>query len=148
MRRAHLAGVAALACASCGPPYVARPGVLPEGTVFEEATGPLSYQASTPRDVGRVAPRGEAHGEACQYGIIVPISAASTFFRNPTADDVARIPPLGVVWGEGGYAAAMADAQQSAGGGRLYDVRADLHISSVLGVYVRDCVDVHASIAP
>jgi hypothetical protein len=53
-----------------------------------------------------------------------------------------------VVWGYGGYADAMAEASRDASGRNLYDVRADLHISTVLGVYVRQCVEVHASVAP
>ncbi len=138
----------ALACACCAPPYVARPQVLTTGTIFEHASGPTSYQAPAPRDVGRAAPRGTAYGESCQYGIILPVSLAAVFLSPPASDDVARIPPLGVVWGEGGYADALARADRDAMGGRLYDVRADLHVSSVLGVYVRQCVEVHASIAP
>ncbi len=148
MKLSLLVSTATIACAACGPPYVARPGVLAQGTVFEQASGPLSYRAPAGPDVGRAAPRATAYGESCQYGIILPLSAAATFFSKPTSDDVGRIPPLGVVWGKGGYADAMAQAQRDAVRGRLYDVRADLHVSSVLGIYIRNCVEVHASVAP
>ena len=54
----------------------------------------------------------------------------------------------GVGWGDGGLARAMAKAEQDAGGDVLVDVRADRHFSTVLWIYRRDCVEIHASVAP
>jgi len=148
MRAGLAACSVALALCSCEPPYVARPRVLTSGTVFELASGPTSYRAPGPRDVRRAAPHRNAYGESCQYGVVLPVSLAAAVLSAPASDDVARIPPLGVVWGKGGYADALAEAHRDAAGGMLYDVRADIHFSSVLGVYVRKCVEVHASVAP
>jgi hypothetical protein len=137
MSRALLA-LLAIACAACGPPYAGTPTVLSQGTVFEYATGSLSYQPPTARDVAHATPAGEARGEACQYGIVLPISLVP---------GLQEVPPLGFVWGNGGYGEAVANAQVAAKGGRLFDVRADLHTNAILGVFVRRCLEVHAAVA-
>jgi hypothetical protein len=127
---------------------VARPGVVQSGTVFESAAGPLSYQAPTPRDVAGPAQAARtARGEACQHAIVLPIALAAVFFDKPTSTDLSRVPPLGVAWSDGGYARALAEAHASAPGGVLYNVRADTHVTAVLGVYVRSCLEINADVA-
>jgi hypothetical protein len=54
---------------------------------------------------------------------------------------------IGVAWGDGGYQKAMAAAQAKVPGQRLFDVRADVHVTSVLGVFRRQCLEVHAAAA-
>jgi len=142
------AAIFALTCIACAPQYVARPGVSRAGTVFEQATGALSYQSPTARDVVRTSR--EPHtvrGESCQHAIVLPVAFAATFFQKPTSTDVSRIPPLGVAWGDGGYARALEEARAAAGGAELYDVRADTHVTAILGIYVRSCLEVHAEVA-
>jgi hypothetical protein len=146
--RTAIVVVAATACCACAPAYVARPGVSLAGTVLETATGPLSYQAATPRDAGAATiARRTVRGEACQHAIVLPVASAAVFFGKPTSTDVSRVPPLGVAWGDGGYARALEGARASARGATLYDVRADTHITAILGVYVRSCLEVHAEVA-
>jgi hypothetical protein len=86
-------------------------------------------------------------GESCQHAIVLPITLAAVFLEKPASTDVSRIPPLGVVWGEGGYARAIDEARTSAGGAVLYNVRADTHVTAILGVYVRSCLEINADVA-
>jgi hypothetical protein len=50
-------------------------------------------------------------------------------------------PSFTVGAGDRGYAAAMRKAHE----GPLLDVRADLHATAVLGIWRRDCTEVHAA---
>jgi hypothetical protein len=88
------------------------------GCIYTNVNTPLSYRAPTPNEV-----QGPlnlvARGEACNRAI------------------------LGLVaWGDGGYAAAVADAKQRSGAHLLADVQADASFFNVLFVYSRACTRV------
>lgn len=143
MKRALGIAAAALVAAGCAPPpYHARMGVLVPSPlmVYEGATGPLSHQAPTLRDGTRLV--GETTGEACQSGLALPIGLAGLFTPTPAAPA-----SIGVAWGDGGWSEAMKDAQKKAPGGRLVDVRADLHVTNILFVWRRQCLEIHAAVA-
>lgn len=127
----------------CRPPYMADSGVSKDGSIYQGSTGPLSYASSGLKDGTLVLGR-TVHAEACQQSIVLPIPVGGhTTPRTSSAGFV----PLGVGWGDGGYSRAMAEAAKSAGDGPLVDVRADRHFTTVLWVYRRDCVEIHASVA-
>ena len=143
MRRIAVVAALAIVGVGCMPPYVANPGASRDGTIYQGSTGPLSYQASTLRD-GRALLR-EVRGEACQYSIVLPLPIGGAAV--PDQGSEAGVLQLGVGWGDGGFARAMEDARRDAGGDVLVDVRADRHFTTVLWVYRRNCVEVHASVA-
>lgn len=134
----------ALVLAGCMPPYVANPGVSKDGTLYHGSTGPLSYEAPTLRDGG--ASLRAVSGEACQYSIVLPIPTGGVTV--PDQGKATGVVQLGVGWGNGGYANAMANAEKEARGEPLVDIRADRHFTTVLWIYRRDCVEIHASAAP
>lgn len=113
----------------------ARPALIPTGGIvlFRQSAGPLSFEAPTPRDLppGARSLPGEARGRACQYAINVPLG-------NPL-----RPGSISGAGGDGGYRRALEDLRRArpdlAG---VYDVKADLHVTSVLGVFRRLCVEV------
>jgi hypothetical protein len=135
---------AALLGVGCMPPYVANPGVTKDGTIYHGSTGPLSYQASTLIDAR--APLREVTAQACQYAIVLPLPVGGVTVPDNGANNLGVL-QLGVGWGDGGYARAMAQAEADAAGDVLVDVRVDRHFSTVLWIYRRDCVEIHASAA-
>lgn len=116
------AAVALLVCAGCAGPGLGR--VLGPATIYEDVAAPLAYRADALRG-GR-----EVRGEACQTGLFFPGMPAS------------------VAWGAGGYREAIQQAQAQAPGTLLTDVRADLHVVSVLTIFRRQCVVVTAATLP
>lgn len=138
-----LVAFVALVSLGCRPPYMADPGVSKDGSLYQGSTGPLSYQASSLAD-GTLVIGKTVHAEACQQSIVLPIPLGGMTTPRTSSPGVVT---LGVGWGDGGYARAMAEAEKSAGGGLLVDVRADRHFTTVLWVYRRDCVEVHAAVA-
>lgn len=142
---ATMIAITALIVVGCMPPYVANPGVTKDGTLYQGSTGPLSYQAPTLIDAR--APLREVTAQACQYALVVPLPVGGVTVPNNGASSL-DVLQLGVGWGDGGFARAMAKAEEDAGGDVLVDVRVDRHFSTVLWVYRRDCVEIHASVAP
>lgn len=132
---------AALALLLCAIPagaqtYGARPGLLRMSGIvlFYDVRGPLSAQAMTRRELPAAwRPAGEVRGRGCQHGLSIPLSAS----LRPTS--------LAGAAGDGGYERAVAQIRREhpelAG---LYDLRADVHHLSILGVYRRRCVEVTA----
>jgi len=49
-------------------------------------------------------------------------------------------------WGDGGYAAAVADARAKSGAIQLADVRADVTLFNVLGLYSKACTRLTAKV--
>jgi hypothetical protein len=145
MKRAAAVALLLVGSAACKAPYMARPSVAEGGTIYQGSVGPLSYQAPTPADVTPPAPVREVTAEACQQAIVIPIPIGGV--TTPSDPASAGLTPIGVAWGDGGVARAMASAARDAGDGVLYDVRVDRHFFTVLWVYRRDCVEVHASVA-
>ncbi len=102
--------------------------------LFYDSTGPMSFLSMTPKDVppdARIIP--EVRGVSCQRGLSVPIAASIN------ATDVSG------VYGDGSYAKALLQIQKAnpevAG---IYDVRVDLEVFSILGLYKSTCTIVTA----
>lgn len=130
----------AVACTPIGrgPPLLAL-----EGNVFADLDGPVAYASPTPRDVAGASPDRQVKGEACLDAIALPLGYLVPLFTGSGSP----IPSLGVAWGDGGFRRALADAKASAPEGHLYDVRADMHTRSILGVWIHHCLEVHAAVA-
>lgn len=88
------------------------------GCIYANVKAPLSYRAPTPADVGGKLGR-EVTGEACNYSVLALVA-----------------------WGDGSYAAAVAQARQSAGVQLIADVKADVRFFNILGVYQESCTRV------
>jgi len=109
--------------------------IAPSGlVVYYDSSGPLSFVSMTPKDVpdgARKIPR--VKGVACQRGI-----AAPSLLVGSTLD-------LSAYYGDGSYAKALRqikkDNPEISG---IYDVRVDLHMFSILGVYHSQCTEVTA----
>ena len=110
-----------LLCAACATPGIGR--VLGPATVYEDVSAPLEYRADAHRGTRNV------RGEACQTGIFLPVIPAS------------------IAWGDGGYRDAVRQAQAQAPGASLTDVRADLHVFSILTIFRKQCVVVTAAVS-
>jgi hypothetical protein len=135
---AALAVAAAAPCAALGEDDdgTSLPTMQPTSwlTPFYDSTGPMSYIPMTPKDV----PAGarlirEVRGESCQYGLSIPTSLSI----QPT--------DVNFVYGDGGYAKCVrtikAEHPEVSG---IYDVRVDLKILSVLGIFKSTCTIVTA----
>lgn len=119
-----------------GDEDAAIPGLIPPGNfvLFYATEGPLSFVTMTPRERPKNAVElGTVKGVSCQHGLSVPISA-----------DVRGTSITGAV-GKGGFAKALADIRKSkpevAG---IYDVRTDMRVFSILGIYRKLCTEVTA----
>jgi hypothetical protein len=99
---------------------------LVAGCLYTDVRTPLAYNSATPGDIGGAAALGqEVHGRACNTIILYLIAV-----------------------GDGGYDAAVRDAERSSGATLLVDVKADTSITNVLSVYQRQCTEVTARTAP
>ena len=114
----------------------AVPGLIPAGSfmIFYETSGPLSFVAMTPKDKPKGAPElGLVKGVSCQHGLSIPISA-----------NVRGTSITGAV-GNGSFVKAINEIKKAkpevAG---IYDVRTDLRMFSVLGIYRKLCTEVTA----
>lgn len=114
----------------------AMPGLIPPGNfvLFYDTEGPLSFVTMTPRDRPKGAVElGTVTGDSCQHGLSVPLSA-----------DVRGTSITGAV-GDGGFLKALAAIKKSkpevAG---IYDVRTDMRVFSILGIYRKLCTIVTA----
>ena len=135
---------AALATAAAGPCAAAGEGdddfALPSMqatswlTPYYNSTGPMSFLSMTPKDVpagARLIP--EVRGVSCQRGLSIPTTASVQ------ATDV------NFVYGDGGYVKCVRrimKAHPDVAG--IYDVRVDLEIFSILGIYKSTCTIVTA----
>lgn len=114
----------------------AVPGLIPTGnfTFFYQTEGPLSFVAMTPKDRPKNARElGTVKGSSCQHGLSVPISA-----------DV-RGTSISGAYGDGGFGKALAQikkAKPEVVG--VYDVRTDMRVFSILGIYKKLCTEVTA----
>lgn len=114
----------------------ASPGLIPSGnfTIFYKTEGPLSFVTMTPKDRPKGAQElGTVKGSSCQHGLSVPISA-----------DV-RGTSISGAYGDGGFGKALAQIKKEkpevAG---IYDVRTDMRVFSILGIYKKLCTEVTA----
>lgn len=88
------------------------------GCIYANVTTPLSYRAPTTVEAHAEAAT-DVEGIACNRSV------------------------LGLVaWGDGGYAAAVADARARSGAAQLADLRADTTFYNILFFYSRACTRV------
>lgn len=114
----------------------AVPGLIPTGnfTLFYKTEGPLSFVTMTPKDKPKDARElGTVRGSSCQHGLSVPISA-----------DV-RGTSISGAYGDGSFGKALAQIKREkpevVG---IYDVRTDMRVFSILGIYKKLCTEVTA----
>ncbi|MDD5303293.1 MAG: hypothetical protein PHS14_09310 [Elusimicrobia bacterium] len=119
-----------------GDEDAAAPGLLPAGSfmLFYKTEGPLSFVAMTPKDRPKGARElGTVKGSSCQHGLSIPISA-----------DV-RGTSISGAYGDGSFAKAIAQIKKEKpeviG---IYDVRTDMRVLSILGIYKKLCTEVTA----
>lgn len=119
-----------------GDEDTAAPSLLPAGSfmLFYKTEGPLSFVAMTPKDRPKGARElGTVRGSSCQHGLSVPISA-----------DV-RGTSISGAYGDGSFAKAIAQIKKEkpevVG---IYDVRTDMRVFSLLGIYKKLCTEVTA----
>jgi len=92
------------------------------GCIYADVKTPLAYRAATTVEA-KAAGAVEVQGTACNQAV------------------------LGLVaWGDGGYAAAVADAKAKSGATELADVRADTTFFNVLFLYDKACTRVTAKV--
>lgn len=167
MNRAHrLALPAAILLCGCAPilgqshdpaydghgPGANAANLVPGLVVYQDSIGPLSYRstataagAATGASLASGALR-EVRGKACQSAITLPVGLVWAAIRS---GNPALAPTyLSGAWGEGGYAEAVSKALAETPSARLVDVRADLQIRIVLGVWRQQCVQVTALAVP
>ena len=114
----------------------AVPGLIPAGgiMVFYQSQGPLSFVTMTPKDRPAGARElGTVKGVSCQHGLSVPIAAQF------------RATSITGGYGDGSFKKALEQIKAAnpdlAG---LYDVRSDLRVFSILGIYRKLCTEVTA----
>lgn len=132
-----LAGLAAGAAArGDGDEDDAVPAMIPAGgiMIFYKSEGPLSFVTMTAKDRPAGARElGTVKGVSCQHGLSVPIAAQ---FRATSVSGG---------YGNGSFKKALeriTAANPDMSG--LYDVRTDLRIFSILGIYRKLCTEVTA----
>jgi hypothetical protein len=114
----------------------AVPSLIPAGSfmLYYDSSGPLSFVAMTPKDKPKGAPElGTVRGVSCQHGLSIPLSA-----------DVRGTSITGAV-GNGSFVKAINEikkAKPEVMG--IYDVRTDLRVFSILGIYRKLCTEVTA----
>lgn len=111
--------------------------------VFQQTKDAGQYRSPLPRE----APTRhwvDAEGEACRTVLSWPVNPPTPFIGSATAAQFLPWPSFSALWGNDSYARAVRRASESAGGGVLYDVRADLHTVAFLGIVRRECIVVHA----
>ncbi len=136
MRTVGLAILLLAAPASARDPNRARPALIPVSgfVLYYDSSGPLSIRSMTRKEVPKNwIDHGPVSARACQYGLSVPISAS---LRPATISGAS---------GRGGYERVLKNLRRErpeiVG---LYDVKVDLHITSVLGIFRRLCTEIHA----
>jgi len=137
-----LAGCAPFFGQNRDPSYVGQgAGViaLPPVVLYQDSAGPLSYRSPAASSAFTL----EVRGEACQRAWTVPVGLVWAAIKS---GNTAYAPAyLSGGWGDGGYARAMASAQDRAPNAHLTDVRADMRTMIILGIWREQCVRVVAS---
>jgi hypothetical protein len=142
-----LAMLAGISCTwGCGLPQ--SPVHVPDATIYDGTRDVMQYRSPLPKDVQGAALTGQqALGVSCSTTIAFPPLPPAVFLGSESLINAIPWPSFTVGAGDRGYAAAMRQAHEAAGEGTLIDVRADLHTTSVLGIWRHDCTEVHAAIA-
>ena len=114
----------------------AVPGLIPAGSfmLFYKTEGPLSFVTMTPKDRPKGARElGTVKGVSCQHGLSIPLSA-----------DVGGTSITGA-YGNGSFVKAIDSIKKEKPEvGGIYDVRTDLRVFSILGIYRKLCTEVTA----
>jgi hypothetical protein len=118
------------------PSYQANSGAMRMGGILllQNTEAPLSFVSLTrgelPSDAVDIGP---VYGKGCQHGLSIPLSAS----LRPTRISGAA--------GRGGTHKALAKIREKHGEFRgLYDVMVDIHMTAILGLYRRQCVEINA----
>lgn len=134
------------AVAGCAIPQIPPTS---QGVLVTSARFPVQYRSPLPRDVSGVAsPPRTAVGESCVDGFTFPVSPPAVFLGSGAVISTLPWTSLSVTLGDHGYATALARARDSVAGAPLYDVRTDVHVISILSIWTRSCIEIHASTAP
>lgn len=132
---AVLAGLLALPAAAQDEGR-ASPALVPAGglLIFYDSQGPMTFVAATRRELpAGVSDAGEVEAQACQHGLSVPLSLSW------------RATSVSGALGRGGFEKALERVKAARPELRgVYDVRVDLRVTSVLGVWRRLCVELAA----
>ncbi len=112
----------------------AQPALIPLGgaVLFSNIEGPLSFITTVARELPKgAALHHEARGESCQHALSIPLLGVSRMLK------------ISGALGEGGYDKALGKIRERHPDfDGLFDVKMDLHFTSVLGLYTRLCVEV------
>jgi len=132
-----LAGILLLAAPTqARETYRANSGIMRMGgmLLFHHSQGPLSILPTTRKELPAGAvPAEEVFAKSCQHGLTIPLSAAIRATRISGAA------------GNGGYRKILERLHEKHPGLLgIYDVKVDIHIRTILGVYRRQCVEVSA----
>ena len=102
--------------------------------LFYKSEGPLSFVTMTPKDRPAGARElGTVKGVSCQHGLSIPLAAQI------------RATSVSGGYGDGSFQKALQQIKkESPDMVGLYDVRADLRIFSLLGIYRKLCTEVTA----
>ena len=124
------------------------PSTVTNDTLFQGTVDPMQYRSPLPRDVQPSPDRArQASGRSCRTLLTFPSIPPTPFYGSSFAAQVIPWQSLAIVFGDQSFAAAIAKARDSVDGATLYDVRADLHTTAVLGLWRSECIEVHASVA-
>jgi hypothetical protein len=139
----RFACISLCATCACSPIQVATPATVPVGTLYQDVDAPLAYKSLGLRETDATA-FDEVHAEACQYALVVPPAVGVGFLNDPTSTNMTRMPTLGIAWGDAGFqrVVALAKAQTKA---PLLDVRFDLHTTALASIFIKSCLELHAS---
>jgi len=140
------AGLSLLGLAACAFPPL--PSTVTNGTLYQGTVDPVQYRSPLPRDV-HTSPEAarQASGRSCRTLLTFPSIPPTPFYGSSLASQVIPWQSLAIVFGDQSYATAIGKARDSVDGAPLYDVRADLHTTAVLGIWRSECIEVHASVA-
>lgn len=102
--------------------------------LYQDTEAPLSFvslsRSELPADAQIIGP---VFGKGCQHGISVPLSASL------------RATQVSGAAGKGGTRKALVQIHEQVTDIRgLYDVKIDVHILMILGLYRRQCVEINA----
>jgi hypothetical protein len=142
----RLCFLAFAALAGCAIPQIPPTS---QGVLVTGARSPIQYRSPLPRDASGVpSPPRMAVGESCVDGFTFPSSPPAVFLGSGLVVSTLPWTSLSVTLGDRGYATALARARDSVAGAQLFDIRADAHVISILSIWTRSCIEVHASAAP
>ncbi|MFA6317247.1 MAG: hypothetical protein WC943_07505 [Elusimicrobiota bacterium] len=113
-----------------------KPSLIRTGGImlYYSAEGPLSFMTMTPGELPPGAvDAGPVFGKTCQHGLSIPITPS----WRPSTVSGAK--------GDSGFMKTLAGVMKAHPGlGGVYDVKVDLHITSILGFYRRTCTELTA----